>query len=217
MIKLRRHSWVVLVFSTLLTAAALKSGADENTLPQFGRDTVLVWRIQNQNLDSSFVVRIAEFKPDRFLEWEDSGTQGTLFMPSRDIQGAKNYVGQNLFEAGVDMKSENATTLWLSGRIYRDLKTTGKSKCQLDGVSGLMTYLGNDKLTIDVNRSPMEISVIKVSNGRGSDLWFVDQEENPLLVKHVIRQFVQVLASVTTNRTNTLRWIKGKKLENPPH
>jgi hypothetical protein len=61
----------------------------------------------------------------------------------------------------------------------------------------------------------MELPVIKVNDDRGSERWFLDSEENPLLVKHAIRQFCQILASITTDRSNTLRWIKGKKLTNP--
>jgi len=55
-----------------------------------------------------------------------------------------------------------------------------------------------------------------VSDGRGGERWFLDQEENPLLVKHTVRHYTEVLSSITTNRANTLRWIKGKKLQNPP-
>jgi len=36
------------------------------------------------------------------------------------------------------------------------------------------------------------------------------------MLKHTVRQFTQVLASITTDRPNTLRWIKGKKLANIP-
>jgi hypothetical protein len=209
--------WYAFVILPALIAVVPGSASDEDNLPVFGRDTVLVWKIQNRNFDSKFVVRIAQFYPDRFLEWEDTTTQGTIFMPSTDIQEAKNYVSQSLFEAGSDTRSKNATTLWLSRRIYRDLKKNGKAKCQLDNVTGSLVFLGGDQITIDVNRSSRELPVIKVSNGRGSELWFLDQEENPLLVKHMIREFKQVLTSITTDRSNTLRWIKGKKLSNPPH
>jgi len=80
-----------------------------------------------------------------------------------------------------------------------------------------MTYRGNDHLTVDVNRNSTELPVIKVADDRGSERWFLDQEDNPLMVKHVVRAFSQTLASITTDRPNTLRWIKGKKLTNLPH
>ena len=63
----------------------------------------------------------------------------------------------------------------------------------------------------------MELPVIRVSDDRGSERWFLDDADNPLLVKHLFRQYSQTLVSITTDRPNTLRWIKGRKLANPPH
>jgi hypothetical protein len=201
---------------TALLALLQGASSDKDPLPAFGRDTVLVWKIQNQNSEADFVVRIAEFSPDRFLEWEDGFTQGTIFMPNRDIVEAKGYVGSNLFESGVDKRSKNVTTLWLSQKMYRDLKERQKVKCVLDGVACSLMHQGDGRLTVEVNRSPKELSVIKVLDDRGSERWFLDQEENPLMVKHLVRKFNQTLTSITTNRANTLRWIKGKKLTNLP-
>jgi hypothetical protein len=187
----------------------------ELQLPRFGKDTVLVWEIRNQEHTSQFVVRIAEFMPDRFVEWEDDTTQGTIFMQNRAVVGAKAFVNARLFEAGVDTKGKDATTLWLSQRLYRDLKEKKRIKLALDSVDGWMTFEGSEKLKVEVNKTLMELPVIKVNDERGSERWFLDSEENPLIVKHAIRQFSQTLASITTDRPNTLRWIKGKKLTNP--
>jgi hypothetical protein len=54
-----------------------------------------------------------------------------------------------------------------------------------------------------------------VKDDRGNERWFLDSEENALLVKHAVRAYVQTLTSITTDKPNTLRWIKGKKLTAP--
>jgi hypothetical protein len=59
------------------------------------------------------------------------------------------------------------------------------------------------------------LPAIKVKDDRYSDRWFLDFEDNPLLVKHTSRHFSQTLTSVATDKSNTLRWIKGKKLTAP--
>ncbi len=184
-------------------------------LPSFGRDTVLVWKILNQDFESEFVVRIAEFLPDRFVEWENQTTQGTIFMPNRAISNAKIFVNASLFEGGVDTKGKDKTTLWLSQTIYRDLKQKQRLKISLDGIDSWLTVEGSDQITIDVNRTPMKLPVLKVKDDRGSERAFLDMESNPLMVRHSIRAYSQTLASITTDKTNTLRWIKGKKLTNP--
>jgi hypothetical protein len=159
-------------------------------------------------------VRIAEFAPDRFLEWEEAAAQGTVFMPSADLLKGNNFIsGSRLFQSGVDAKSKNETTLWLSRKIFLDLKDKGKIKCKIDGIESRMTYNGKDRLAVEINKSMRDLPVIKASDDRGAERWFLDSEENPLLMKHMVRQYVQTLTSITTNRSNTLRWIKGDKLK----
>jgi hypothetical protein len=202
------------VFTLGLLAAVLSLSAAEIQLPAFGLDTVLVWKIQNAGFTSDFVVRIAEFLPDRFLEWEDSVTQGTVFMSSQDVQDATGYVTSQLFESGMDMRSKKSTTLWLSRQVYRDLKAKNKIKITLDGVQGWITLAGTDQYTVEVNKSKIDLPVIRTNDDRGSERWFLDSEDNPLMVRHRIRQYDETLASITTDRPNTLRFIKGRKL---PH
>jgi len=208
--------WHALFVSGSLVLVAARSFFADSSLPAFGRDTVLVWTIANQEFESNFVVRIAEFAPDRYLEWEDSQTQGTIFMPNRDIVSARGYASTDLFGPGTDTKGKDATTLWLSQRIYRDLKERKKAKCNLDGVSGSLSLKGEAQLTVEVNRSSMVLPVITVTDDRGGERWFLDQDENPLMLKHTVRNYTQVLTSITTDRPNTLRWIKGKRLANLP-
>jgi hypothetical protein len=199
----------------LLLALGSLAGSDKE-LPEFGRDTVLVWKTVNQDYSATLVVRIAEFSPNRFLEWEDANTQGTIFMPSSDIEGAKGYVSSELFKSGIDARGKNVTTLWLSRRIFHDLKEKKRAKFELDGVATLLSYLGDDHLTVDVNRTTLELPVIKIADDRGSERWFLDDEANPLMLKHSLRQYTQTLTSITTDKHNTLRWIKGSKLANLP-
>lgn len=204
------------VFSCQLLGIASVPMWAQSTPPVFARDTVLVWQDRNQDHSSDFVVRIAEFLPDRFVEWEDSRTQGTIFMSNRDIHSANGFVGANLFSSGADTRGKNATTLWLSQRIFEDLKDKKKTKCDLDGVAATLTYLGEDELEVEVNKIPTRLPVIKVSDDRGAERWFLNQADNPLLLKLTVRSYTQVLTSITTDRHNTLRWIKGKKLNSPP-
>ncbi len=209
----KKHSpCFFLIAAALLIIPLGPLPAIEDNLPAFGRDTVLVWETLNHDMSSTFVVRIAEFFPDRFIEWEDSKTQGTILMPNRAVTGAKEFVTRSLFKGGVDTKGKNATTIWLSKKIYCDLKDKKKTKMLLDGVSCEMIYRKDDRLTVDLNRFSTILPAIVVADDRGSERWFLDQEENPLMLKHVFGNYSQTLISITTDRKNTLRWIKGKKL-----
>ena len=199
----------------LLVSSDSGDSAEKSALPEFGRDTVLVWRMQFPEETAEFVVRIAEFRPNRFFEWENSTTQGTTYISSNAIERGRSFSNARLFEGGVDTKDKETTTLWLSQPVYRDLKSKGKAKVVLDSIGGVFTLEGTDRLSLDVNRASVELPVIKVKDGRNSELWFLDFDQNPLLVKHMVRHFTQTLISITTDKPNTLRWIKGKKLTAP--
>jgi hypothetical protein len=211
----RRFLIALLIIPVCCTGAAA-DGPGEEKLPAFGRDTVLVWKIQNLDYSADFVARIARFLPDRYLEWEDELTQGTVFMPGQDIEDAKGYINSNLFKSGSDTRGNRSTTLWLSRKVFQDLKANKKAKCLINGTMGLFTYTGEDTLAVEVNRVPQMLPVIKVMDDRKEERWFLDQEDNPLMLSHRFRKFSQTLISITTDKSNTLRWIKGRKLENPP-
>jgi PAS domain-containing protein len=213
--KIGRNSLLQFACTVVFSVCSIPGLPAEQQLPAFGKDTVLVWDTENQEFKSTLVVRIAEFLPDRFVEWEDETTQGTIFMPHRAVTGARAFVNSRLFEGGVDTKGKYVTTLWLSEQAFRVLKEMKRIKLALDSIDSWLTLEGSDKITVEVNRAMMELPVVKVKDDRGSERWFLDNEGNPLLVKHFVRQFSQTLSSITTDRHNTLRWIKGKKLTNP--
>src|SRR5436190_14156872 len=122
------------VMSFFAVAVALATGApgrapsSDAALPAFGRDTVLVWKISNQDEAATFVVRIAEFLPNRFVEWENSTTQGTIFMTQKAVTSARTFLNARLLEGGVDTKGKDATKLWLSQKVLRELKEKRTAK-----------------------------------------------------------------------------------------
>jgi hypothetical protein len=208
---------IVLVLASLVFLPVKRiSGQTTPQFPTFGRDTVLVWKAVNNSTElGTLVVRIARFVPDRFFEWEDSMGQGTVFLAGKALATSKVFLMRRLFQSGVDTQSKDSTTLWLSERSYRDLKSKQTIKLAIDGLEERVNLDGNDQITLEVNQMQQTLPVIKVSNARGMELWFLDSADNPLQVKLLSRNYVETLTSISTDRSNTLRWIKGKKLTDP--
>lgn len=212
---MNRFLSMIAVLAFACAAGRAQDALPGGTIPAFGQDTVLVYRIENQGNSSRFVVRIAWFLPDRFFEWENTVTQGTVLLPNRTLLEADSFAGDRIFEGGVDVRSKDATTLWLSRKMYRELKSQKKIKVKLDSISSTLQLTGSGTLPVEINRSEAEIPVIKVRDSRDGERWFLDLEENPLMVKFLFRHYTQTLGSITTDRAHTLRWIKGKKLQKP--
>ena len=198
-----------LLFLLLAWLSSALGQIPESALPAFGRNTVLVYKSSNEN-EAPMVVRIAEFSPSRFVEWEDATTQGTILMPERAVDEARGYVNWQLYVGGVDTRSKNATTLWLSRRIFRELKAKPRIKMDMDSIATWVASLGNDQMTVEVNRKQHSLPVMKTRDERGAERWFLDSEDNPLIVNAIYRNYQQKLASITTDKPNTLRWIKKK-------
>lgn len=202
-----------LVTSFLFAAVwCFPSGHDEK-LPVFGKDTVLVWEIPLKDFTTVFIVRLARYSPDLLMEWEDEKSQGTVFIPRQEIMKARGYVNTKLFKPGRDTQAENETTVWLSRQTFRDLKDDKEVKLKIDRVQSRMTYMGEEEFTVEINGSPVVLPVIKVQDSRKAEMWFLDREDNPLLVQYRIRHYSKKLISITTDRKNTLRWLKGQKLK----
>lgn len=211
---MRRSS--TLILAVLMMVGWLSPAVEVgDSPPDMGRDTVLVWNIRNHGESSKFVVRLAEFSPARYIEWENATIQGTILMTEKAVQKARKYVSARLFEAGVDLRRDDATTVWLSRDVYRDLKQKQRVKIALDSIDGWLTVEGYGEIAVDVNRSPTKLPVMKIRDDRGQERWFLDFEDNPLLARHAHREYEQILKSISTDRPNTLRWIKGKKLSSP--
>jgi hypothetical protein len=205
----------ILILLAAFCGAFLVFAGTETQLPAFGRDTVLVWKILSAAYEKSFVARIASFSPDRFIEWEDERYQGTLFISQHDLNDAKGYENSNLFSSGRDIKSNNTSALWLSEKIFLELKEKKKAKFYLDGVMTKATYIGLDHIPVEINRSKTELPVIKFSDDRGMEWSFLDRQDNPIMVRQSTHNYSQTLVSITTDRSNTLRWIQGRKLSHP--
>jgi hypothetical protein len=133
-------------------------------------------------------------------------------MTNRALMAGKHFVNASLFKAGGDTNGQDATTLWLSRQTYRNLKEGKESKLFIDSIESRITNEGEGEITVEVNGVPTILPVLKIRDERGSERWFLDREDNLLLAKHIVRKYTQTLVSISTNRTNTLRWIKGKKL-----
>lgn len=186
-----------------------------SSIPEFGRDTVLVWQSENQGDTHKFVVRIAEFLPSRYLEWENETTQGTVLMSQKAVTAGRVFLNSRLFEGGVETKGKDATTLWLSRKAFSELKEHGRLKLAVDSIDCWVSVEGEDSLTVEVNRAPRSLPVLKTRDERGAERWVLNSVDNPLVVRTVVRKYTDVLISITTDRAGALRWIKGKKLETP--
>ena len=197
-----------------LLLAFLLTGICLGSTPLFGGDflvgpkSILVYRNEDRlQRESQFVLRLARYRPDIFLEWESRSHQGTLHLYRKAVQEATVFHFSSLFEVGVDMESRDAMTVWLSEKVYRELTEQGSSKVRLNRLPAKMSLTEEGTFTLTVDKQVVEIPVIHVEDDRKGFWTFYKNPENPLLVAYRSTYFSQHLKTVSTAPTNKLRWI----------
>lgn len=191
----------------LLSSAALLQAGSKIPLA-FGRDTVVVWEMKTRASTYSFVVRLARFVPDRHFEWENLASQGTIHLDEKSLNQSDRYILSSLFDVGVDVEAKNSTTLWLSRKVFRQLKESGQTKVYLNGLKDEFKKVAEVDYPLMVNRESLPARALHLKDHRDNEWWFLDDEDNPLLLEYKTNHFHQKLKSVSTDRKNTLRWIK---------
>lgn len=173
-----------------------------------GPKSILVYQNEDrQQKESQFVLRLARYRPDIFLEWESLSHQGTVHLYRDAIQKAKIFHLSTLFEVGVDMESDDSMTVWLSKKVYEELTQKGSSAIRLNRVPVKMNLREEGTFELTVDKQVIEIPVIHVEDDRKGFWTFYRNPENPILVAYRSTYFSQHLKTVSTSPSNKLRWI----------
>ena len=169
---------------------------------------VLVYENEIKETRSQFVVRLARYRPDVFLEWESKSFQGTLHLYREAVEDARKFSFARLFENGVDMESSDVMTIWLSERMYEDLIRDGRAKIKSNQLWLKMRLEGEGTFRLTVDQEVREISVVRVRDDREQHWSFHKDPRNPILVEYVSPYLRRYLKTASTGSTNNLRWIK---------
>ena len=174
-----------------------------------GPKSILVYFNQpRQQKEAQFVLRLARYRPDIFLEWESRTDQGTIHLHRKAVCKAGRFTVSSLFEVGVDVESSEVMTLWLSEKIYQDLTEKGEARIELNHSPIKLTLKDEGTYSLTINKQVEEIPIIHVEDNRKGSWTFHKSGENPLLVEYVTPYFHLHLKTVSTGPSNKLRWIK---------
>lgn len=166
----------------------------------------IVWDTDARGHASEFIIRIAQFSPDRHFEWESRAQQGTIRIPAQVLKESRRITFTRLFDNGVDIERADFLTLWLSEKIHQELKHQHRSKVTLDSIQDEFVLLETLSYPLLVDKQPIAVPAIKVKDGRGAIWLFLDSVENPVMLEYQNRYYVQKIRFLTT-RGNILRWI----------
>jgi len=169
---------------------------------------VLIYHSRVANKETPTILRVARFKPDIFVEWESVNHQGTIHLYQEAVQDGRKFILESLFDAGVDAESPDAMTMWLSTRMYRELKENGHTRIELNRLPLKMKVVGTGTFDLVVDKQQIQIPVLTVEDERKNTWVFYDDPENPLMVEYKTPRYRKYLKSVSTSSWPGLKWIK---------
>jgi len=188
-----------------LTAAMPQTWATSLT---FDEKTILVYENQTGEESHQFVLRIARFQPDIFLEWESLNHQGTIHLRKNAVVDAKKLTVGGLFEAGVDVESKDVMTNWLSVSLYRQLIQFGKANAQLNRHKIKMNLVREETRQLTVDKDQVEVPVVRIEDSQ-KGFWIVHKDpKNPVVIEYQSQHYHMLLRRISTSKSNNLRWIK---------
>jgi len=169
---------------------------------------VLIYNSTVANKETQTILRVARFKPDIFVEWESVNHQGTIHLYQEAVEEGRKFILESLFDAGVDAESRDAMTIWLSGRMYKELKENGHARIELNRLPLKMKVVGTGTFDLMVDKQQRQIPVMTVEDERKNTWVFYDDADNPLMVEYKTPRYRKYLKSVSTSSWPGLKWIK---------
>jgi hypothetical protein len=178
----------------------------ETPLARLDSGATIVWDTTAGDKTSEFIIRIAQYSPERHFEWESRAQQGTIRIPSHVLRDSKRITFARLFDNGVDIESADFLTLWLSRKIYDELKNSRRSRITMDSLKDEFVLLETIEYPLVVDKQTITAPAVKLKDERGATWIFLDSPENPIMLEYKNKYFLQKIRYMTT-RGNILRWI----------
>lgn len=198
-----RHFLGIFVLAFLLSSAFLFA----NTF-KLQANTVLVYQNLAGGQEAQFVVRLARYHPDVFLEWESKTHQGTLHLYTHAVREGKKFSFAQLFEVGVDVESEDVMSIWLSRRIYTNLMEDGVAKIEFNRLPLRLSVEREGTFRLAVNKQSIQVPMVQIKDDRNGIWTFHKDPDNPILLEYVSPYFRQYLKTVSNSSRNSLRWVR---------
>jgi len=144
----------------------------------------LTYHLENEGTAYDFIVSELVMDKNISFRWkmtEPANITGTVKINKKALDKATNLVDE--FSDLSALVMDNETTVWVSRKIYKSLKTPKPITVKFDGKAETLTFKSNEKLKVKVNEGVQEVNVLYVESDKGHQLWILDNDKNPLLIK----------------------------------
>ncbi len=196
------------VLATLAAILIASGGWLQASSFEVDANTILIYENTSGAGTTQTVIRVARYRPDIVMEWETRMDQGIVHMYRRAVDHSRRFTLAGLFEVGVNRGSKDETTVWLSKALYDQLASGKMQKIHFNRNPLKITPLKTENARILVDGNEVVSTVVVLKDDRRGEWAFLDERENPILVRYSSPFYVSELSKVVNPQKASLRWIK---------
>lgn len=171
------------LLSTIVFTATVQAQDNKGT-SWMKNGSTLYYKVTTPDKKYDFIAGDLKLDKDLAFSWsmsEPVKSKGKVFMASGAINEATSVI--NYFKDGTSQNLETETTVWLSRKVYKSLKSQTSTDISIDGTKETLKYAGTEKYTFTLDGEAVTIEVLKATTPTNNKLWILDNPEFPLIIK----------------------------------
>jgi hypothetical protein len=186
--------YVIISLSALFLSfiSAKSQNLDDKWLAE---GTVMKYMVNN---DYDFTITIVNLQNGVEFDWtmRDGKRKGIVKMTSEAL---KNATTQNNHFSPSDEAYYDYTTVWVSSKVYRSLKSATPITIKPEMTDESLVYKKTEKMNILVDGVEKQIDVLYAETDKGSKFWIWDNPKAPIIM-HMILSFEIIISDVKTKK-----------------
>ena len=157
--------------------------------------STLTYHLVNGDNQYDFIVDNLKIDKEVSFKWtmgEPVNNTGSVTMSSKALGESTKIV--NYFSDGATQNMEEETTVWLSRKIYEQIKNKKPIDISIDGTTEILNFKNNEKLKIKADGADEEVNVLYAETESGNKLWILDEPQNPLIIKMQVGFTIELIS-----------------------
>ncbi|MCK9612454.1 MAG: hypothetical protein PHR81_09430 [Bacteroidales bacterium] len=189
--------FAVLIFGNTQNVFSQQENKSENWLKTGSK---LTYHLLNISKEYDFVITDLVMDNNIAFTWNmtaPANSSGKVKMFYGAIDTANKIV--NYFSNGSSQNMVNKTTVWLSRKVYKKIKSESPTTLIIDDTEEIVNFIRNEKYPITVDGAKLDYDVMVAESATGSKFWILDNPQYPLIIKMELA-FTIDLRSVETKK-----------------
>lgn len=157
--------------------------------------TVMKYIVNN---DYDFTISIVNLQNGVEFDWtmRDGKKKGTVKMT---LEAITNATTQNNHFSPSDEAYYDYTTVWVSSKVYKSLKSATPITIKPEMIDESLVYKKTEKMKLKIDGTEKEIDVLYCETDKGSKFWIWDNPKAPIIM-HMILSFEIVINDIKTKK-----------------